>query len=85
MAANDQRTRRDTGAASSAVAYTVGVAIPLGGKALLINCTGAGSAVIQFQDGSTVTVNLAVGLYEFNWAVIQIVSSTATAQFWNLV
>lgn len=88
MAVGDQRTLRDTGPAGKATAMTVGTTYPQG-RALLISCTVAGNVVVTLADttGDNITVALpSAGIYEFNWAVIKIVTSgtSATATYYNL-
>lgn len=88
MAAGDQRTLRDTGPAGSAVAASVGTVYQQA-RALHIvtGSSGAGNVVVKFPDGSTLTTAVANStVYEYNWAVIQIVSSgtTATATYYLL-
>lgn len=88
MATGDQRTLRDTGPAGKATLMSVGSTYQQG-RALLISCTVSGNIVVQLADttGDNITVALpSAGVYEFNWAVTQIVSSgtTATATYYNL-
>lgn len=89
MAAGDQRTRRDAAPAGSAVQLSVGTAVAVPGRALLIvvGASGTGNVVVQLSDSTTVTIAVAnATTYEFNWAVTEIVSSgtTATATYYNL-
>lgn len=84
----DQRAMRDTGPAGSATAMTVGTVYQQG-RALLIvvGASGAGNVVVQFPDSTTLTIAVAnATTYEFNWSIIEIVSSgtTATATYYNL-
>jgi hypothetical protein len=82
----DQRAMRDTGPASSAQAASVGTTY-LAGRALHIICTVAGNVVVQFPDATTLTTAVANNtVYEYNWAVNQIVTSgtTATATYYIL-
>lgn len=71
--------------ATRAAALTVGNPAVAAGRAVFIDCTVGGNAVIALQDASTITVNLQANtVYQFNWAVTGIASATATATFTNL-
>lgn len=85
MAAGDQRTLRDTSPYGTATAMTVGTVYPAG-RAVIISCTVTGNIVVKLADGSTMTLAVPVGLLEFTWASIGIVTSgtTATATYYNL-
>lgn len=88
MSAGDQRTMRDTGPAGSATAASVGTVYPQGRAIHIVTgASGAGNVVVQFPDGTTLTTSVANGtVYEYNWAVVKIVSSgtTATATYYIL-
>lgn len=51
---------------------------------LLVTATVAGNAVVKLDDGGNVTVALAVGTTLFPFCVIEIVSQTATATYYQL-
>jgi hypothetical protein len=73
-------------AAVGARALSVGVA-DLGGRAFLICCTVAGNVVVEMADTTQLTLPIpGAGIYEFNWSVIEVISSgtTATATYYNL-
>lgn len=56
------------------------------GRALAVICTGAGNVAMQFPDGSSITVPVAVGYSAFQFAVVQVLAAgtTATATYYNL-
>lgn len=64
---------------------TPGSAVPKG-KALLIVTTVAGNVSLNFQDGTTVIVSVAVGTTILPFQVIQVntTGTTATATYYNL-
>lgn len=76
--------RPNTGPAVGATALTAGVTT-IGGRAFLISATSSGNVTVEFADTSTATIAIpAAGVYEFNWAIIQVVSTTVSGNFYNL-
>lgn len=53
-------------------------------RGILITATVAGNCVLKLDDGSTLTVALAVGTVILPLAVINVMSQTATASYWQL-
>lgn len=85
MSTGDQRTLRDTGPAGSTLALTAGGAVVQQGRAIVIQCSVAGNVVLKFPDSTTITLAAQANtLYELNWAIVQVVSATATATYNNL-
>lgn len=84
----DQRTLRDTGPAGSAAVISPSDSVKvIQGRAILMDCTALGTVKVGFPDASTMTVHLpAAGVYEFNWAIVQVWSTgtSATATYYNL-
>lgn len=86
MVAQSNPIQPDTRCAIGATAITPGVAT-IGGRAFFISCTVAGNVTVEFSDTSQLTMAIpAAGLYEFNWAVIEVLTGglTATATYYNL-
>lgn len=84
MAQGDQRTLRDTGPAGSCLSMTSSSTYQQG-RAVLINCTTAGTLTFTFSSGSTLAMNLAqAGVYEFNWAITGWAAGTVSATVFNL-
>lgn len=55
------------------------------GRAFAANCTVAGNVTVQFYNGAQSTYPVAVGLNVFPFAISQVVSSTATANYENWI
>lgn len=68
-----------------AVVITVGATDFPVGRYLAVNATVAGDAVLRMFDGSTHTINVAIGYTTFPYAVRGITSAGATAVFSNLI
>lgn len=76
----------DTRAAVGCTALTPGVA-DIGGRAFFISCTVAGNVTVLFANTTQLTMALpGPGVYEFNWAIIEVLTAglTATATYYNL-
>jgi hypothetical protein len=69
---------------SGVAAITVGAGAIATGRQLAVNCTVAGNITVTFQDGSTYTAPVGVGLTIFPWSVSGVASATATATYANM-
>ena len=74
----DQRTRTTQAPCGSAQTCTTATSY-VAGKRVLISCTVSGTIVLNFEDGTTFTPTLPVGVYDWPYALTGFTAGTATA------
>ena len=76
-------TDTNNSAFSASAAMGVGIAY-VAGRSFGVNCAVKGNVTVQLSSGNTITLPVYPGWQTFPFQVVQVVSTTATATFYNL-